>query len=323
MMSPLWNTTLYAGTHIEMSSATAHDLWYGSFNETTPLRYDVALSEQSDHCVAQVDFSMRRPELGKQSDFSGRITLQQGVPLPVRYEVKYGFGHSAAILQDRATATGPPLPTARTLNPLLVGLGLTALQDGFAAGSEDLFPTGATRAIQEAHANQAANGWFSAHPRAILVRGSHILGGNGSALQNPTNPQVKDEWDLVWGTPDGAGLEATVDYAPSEPSLPVFGGTYQVSSGPVVEFANATPGRMVSATDINAAYQAIHGHPIEVLVCEMLVGTCQAGTHQSTNAPRAGQTAAGRIFPGLIVWASKGFLLQDDSSDDKALGPPA
>jgi len=142
---------------------------------------------------------------------------------------------------------------------------------------------------------------------------SHTMGSSSSS--------VVDEWIIEWASSEGTGFQAVVTR--TRPILPILPDEWQVAGTPRTEvLAPRVAAFWVTLSEMARIHRLGYGENPEVLMCQLADGYCAMGTHENTGARRAGEPGGGGPQFGLIFWLERGWAIQEQSLDQRFLGPP-
>lgn len=232
------------------------------------------------------------------------LVLQEGTPFPVSYSNSFeGPGMALTFhlaLTDFTSGGGLALP-AFALQPEARKMPISETAPAFFSGD---FPTPTRLAEADAQVRRENAAWFSTHPNAVAAALEHRMGRPGG--------NVIDSWKLTWTDGPSAGLTATV----TARRLPVGPPVLTVESAETrhaLPVSTARPSAETLANLSMAQYQSF-----EYLRCDFsLQDVCFLGPHALLGVAYTDDGPAGLSgeapYAGLVVWMSRGLLLQENS----------
>lgn len=317
--SVLWGKKITQGSQAEHSVPSPEVAPRIAFPNASFNWHVESLSPSADGCMATlfVSYSLN----GYPGSYEGRMELAEGVAFPTFLSAG-AKGYSPAFtlrMVEHQQGSGPSLPSMKTGQVEEHPTG-RAIARAFPGGPHPEFPTSLDEAVTFARQQSDIKQWLEAHPAAKLGSVTRLPGAPGST--------TRDGWTLLWQDGDEHSRVARISNRTATlPLLEKEGLHYE--SVPA-----ASPG---TATNLDQAwlrlatlmemYEAHYGSAPEVVDCgapldEAAEATCQFGSVAGMGRNYAGEASGGSFRPGLWISPHRGTVHQDNSYDDRSLGPP-
>lgn len=273
------------------------------------IRYEVTQTEDTpEGCQARIDAALG-PAERNDPRIPFTLTLREGIPLPVAYELPYPEGAPASYADASLALTrfdpgdGQELPSFEPTRFPDRRLPHQPLEDGFLADRDGVFPTSYDDAVQEIRSNEQAEAWFDDHPGAEPVEVDHLMGA--------PDDRIIDAWRVVWTDDSGEALEGRAIHRYRTPAEQ-FEETVVETETTTTPHRPAAPGTdgWVPLASIVDVYEQRHGAAATFVLCDLHKPSCTVGEHARTDVGYAGTTWAG-IVTGLLVDLDRGWLLQE------------
>lgn len=270
-------------------------------------------------CLLEARITVEYPPMGEarfpQAEY--RLSFAPGVPLPERVEFHFSTPESrwdmTLDLVSWSAGGGPALAPFGPGEAPAVRRERSAPGTGILPGEPTAFPTGFAQAVRVAHGDAAAAAWLDQHPAALPFYAQHVLGAPGSG--------VADEWRFRMAD-GGDAREFSVVALEGQPA-PALGGGYRVFVKDAEAPAAVPDSPRITWGELERLHRAAYGVPMEVAIVDLAKDFVALGTHEGTAQPRAGAGGGATfIHTGLLLSASDGMLLQEDSLVEAPIGPP-
>lgn len=283
-------------------------------NNTFNVEMTTSFEADDKECVLRAMFTYHHPTYGRNvvtQTYDGKASL------PRTYDVAFGdTGERFSMtLVHVMNGMGRPVADWNATRAPARTLPLQMAEEGLMSHTAGIFTTPWSEAMSRIKADAAVAGWLTRHPGAEL---SSVVRANGTE-------SVRDEWTVIWNDAASAtSFQATLTRR--RPLFPGLEDTFAVASttGNARDAPFYPQGDRPSLQALVDIYQRQTGNNVEVLQCNLELGTCGVGSHDDTGFPRAGNEGAGASFisPGLSVDVATGRLYQFQMHGDAALGPP-
>jgi hypothetical protein len=279
---------------------------------------------EGGRCVTTVDLNYSDDTYPGPPD-QAQMIFDSAISLPVEVLAKRGPSSMELRLRAHRQGAGPEIGSPPLTDLAGTRLALRPPVHGAPDGAP-VFPMPYAEAWQAMMEDERVQAWIQGHPDHLVAEVAHLLGAPEGPyrdgwlvhfLSGNHQMRVKAAWrhsllpDLPVGLPGKGPIEVLV--CEETCRIPPYRPANQGLAWPTLDA-------------LAAIHARVYGKPAEVLYCrgyslEVDQPTlCGLGTHAGTWEPYI-DGGGGFVAPGILVWPEKGWIMQESSWDDSALGP--